>query len=247
MPTAFDMRATAWRKMKEGWLLPLLAGFSLAFLLGSLVDMAISKIGVWNGWITFVQVGDVIPVPEFCAQMGFELSPEWEETLAAVSIPQVTLAYRIVATVANVLWEGILAFGCAVIAIAVMRGGVKAFQVFSGFRWPFRTAALGLLRTLLIALGTLLLIAPGIYAAYSFRMAFFLLADNPEWTPVRALAESRRLMHGHRWRLFCLDVSFFGWFLLVLMTGGLAGIFVIPYHATATAAFYEDLLDRSGR
>ena len=247
MPTAFNMRATAWRKMKEGGLLPLLAGFSLAFLLGSLVDMAISKIGVWKGWITSVQVGDVVPVPEFFTQLGIELSPEWEEALAAVSIPQVTLAYRIVATVVNVLWEGVLAFGCAVIAIAVMRGGVKVFQVFSGFRWPFRAAALGLLRTLLVTLGTLLFIAPGVYAAYSFRMAFFLLADNPEWTPVRALAESRRLMHGHRWRLFCLDASFFGWGLLVVITGGLAGIFVIPYHAAATAVFYEDLLDRIGR
>ena len=54
-------------------------------------------------------------------------------------------------------------------------------------------------------------------------------------------------MHGHRWRLFCLDLSFLGWFMLVFATCGLAGIFVIPYHATATAAFYEDLLDRTER
>ena len=31
------------------------------------------------------------------------------------------------------------------------------------------------------------------------------------------------------------------------VTGGIAGIFVIPYHATASAAFYEDLLDRVER
>ena len=54
-------------------------------------------------------------------------------------------------------------------------------------------------------------------------------------------------MHGHRWRLFCLDISFFGWFLLVGVTFGLGGIFVMPYFATANAAFYEDLLDRAGR
>ena len=59
--------------------------------------------------------------------------------------------------------------------------------------------------------------------------------------------ESKKLMNGHRLRLFCLDASFFVWFLLVGVTFGLAGIFVVPYYATANAAFYEDLLDRTDR
>jgi len=149
--------------------------------------------------------------------------------------------------VVNALWEGVLAFGGSVIAIAAMRGGATAFQALSGFRWPFRTAGLGFLRMLLVFLWSLLLVVPGIRAAYSYRMAFYLLADHPDWAPGQAIAESKRLMHGHRWRLFCLDVSFLGWFLLVGVTRGLAGIFVMPYFATANAAFYEDLLDRDGR
>ena len=55
----------------------------------------------------------------------------------------------------------------------------------------------------------------------------------------------KKLMYGHRWRLACLDCSFIGWFLLVFVTWGLAGIFVMPYFAAANAAFYEDLLDRT--
>jgi len=55
----------------------------------------------------------------------------------------------------------------------------------------------------------------------------------------------KKLMYGHRWRLACLDCSFIGWFLLVVATWGLAGIFVMPYFAAANAAFYEDLLDRT--
>ena len=81
-------------------------------------------------------------------------------------------------------------------------------------------------------------------AAYSYRMAFMLMADHPDWSPAKALSESRRIMHGHRWRLACLDASFIGWFVLVGATFGLAGIFVAPYFAAANAAFYEDLLDR---
>ena len=77
-------------------------------------------------------------------------------------------------------------------------------------------------------------------------MAFLLLADHPDWSPWRAIQESKRLMRGHRWRLACLDASFIGWFLLVVVTFGFAGLFVTPYFATANAAFYEDLLDRTG-
>ena len=58
MPTACDMRATAWRKMKEGALLPLLAGFALLFLLGSLFDAAVDVFGKWQGWITHVPLVD---------------------------------------------------------------------------------------------------------------------------------------------------------------------------------------------
>ena len=241
MPTAYEMRATAWRKMKEGALLPLLAGFALIFLLGSLFDAAIDVFGKWQGWITHVPLVDVVD------QLGLELNPEQEKALGAITISQVTPAYRVAVLFMNALWDGVLAFGGSVIAIAAMREGATAFQALSGFRWPFRTAGLGLLRMVLVVLWSLLLVIPGLCAAYSYRMAFYLLADHPDWTPGQAIAESKRLMHGHRWRLFCLDFSFFGWFLLVGVTRGLAGIFVMPYYATANAAFYEDLLDRDGR
>lgn len=241
MPTAFDMRAAAWRKMKEGGLLPLLAGFAIVSLLGSLVGTAISQCGVWRGWVQVVSLADIFD------QLGYAYDPKFEQTLAATVVPLPEPAYQVASVLVNAAWEGVLAFGCAVLAISVMRGRATAFQALSGFRWPVRTAALGLLRTLRVALWTLLLVVPGICAAYSYRMAFYLLADNPDWSPWKALAESRKLMRGHRWRLACLDASFVGWFLLVALTFGLAGIFVVPYHATATAAFYEDLLDRAGR
>ena len=241
MPTALDIRAAAWRKMKEGGLLSLIAGFALAFLLGSLVDMAIRKFGLWQELIVNVPARDIFD------QLGVVVEPEQEKVLDALTIPQIDPVYGVSVLLAKMMWEGILAFGSAVIAISFMRGGATAFQVLSGFRWPFRTASLGLLRALLVFLWSLLLIVPGVCASYSYRMAFYLLADNPDWSPVRALKESKKLMYGHRWRLACLDFSFLGWFLFVVVTWGLAGLFVMPYFAAANAAFYEDLLDRVER
>ena len=238
------MRAAARGRMREGGLWPLLAGFALAFLLSSLADNLIAWIGAWGGWITHVSA------LELADAAGLVLAPEHEKILESVSIPQVAPVYRILLFLFNAAWEeGILAFGYAVLAIAVLRRGAKAFLVLSGFRWPLlpRTMALGVLRLLIVALFSLLLVVPGIVMAYSYRMAFMLLADNPDWSPWRALQESRQLMYGHRWRLACLDASFIGWFLLMWLTAGLAGLFVLPYFMTANAAFYEDLLDRTGR
>ena len=241
MPLAYEIRDAAWRKMKRGGLLPVLAGFAIVALLGSLVDMSLRQFGLWRGWI------QNISAPEFFNRLNIVCDPEVEQALESVFIPLPHPAYWGASFLATVAWEGVLAFGCAVLAISVMRGGAIAFQVFSGFRWPFRTASLGLLRVLLVFLWSLLLIVPGICAAYSYRMAFLLLADHPDWSPWKAVMESKKLMNGHRLRLFCLDASFFVWFLLVGVTFGRAGIFVVPYYATANAAFYEDLLDRTDR
>ncbi len=250
MPTAKEIRAAAWRRIKEGGLLPLVAGFALVMLLAYLADNAVNWYCMSRGWITKISVLDFLGETGFLADYAAEVTPEQEKVLSSTMLPLTSPTCRVIVFLVNAIWEhGILAFGCAVLAVSAMRNGAKAFLVLSGFRLPMllRTASLGILRIVIVALGLLLFILPGVLAAYSYRMAFMLLADNPDWSPVRALRESRQLMHGHRWRLFCLDASFFGWFLLVGATFGLAGIFVMPYFATANAAFYEDLLDRAGR
>ena len=250
MPTARYMRAAAWKRMKEGGLLPLLAGFSLAMLLVFLVESLLSWYCLSRGWIREIPVLDVLKESGLINAFNTQFSSNQEQILRAQTVSLFEPAGQVLVLLSNTIWKmGILAYGCAVLAISAMRGGAQAFQVFSGFRWSLlpRTVAISILRVVIVVLGLLLFILPGILAIYSYRMAYMLLADNPDWSPIRALQESRKLMNGNRWRLFCLDASFFGWFLLLLVTGGLAGIFVLPYFETAHAAFYEDLLDRAGR
>ena len=40
------------------------------------------------------------------------------------------------------------------------------------------------------------------------------MAEHPGLTANEAITESRRIMDGNKWRLFCLDLSFLGWELL---------------------------------
>jgi len=91
---------------------------------------------------------------------------------------------------------------------------------------------------------TLLFIIPGIIAAYRYSMAPYILAENPEITATEAIARSKQLMATNKWRLFCLELSFIGWWILAALTGGIGGVFLIPYTKAAITAFYLDLTGR---
>ena len=88
---------------------------------------------------------------------------------------------------------------------------------------------------------SLLFIIPGIVAAYSYAMAPYILAENPDMTVREAIAASKEMMRGSRWRLFCLGFSFIGWSMLCILTLGIGNLWLRPYREAAQAAFYRDL------
>lgn len=112
------------------------------------------------------------------------------------------------------------------------------FSQFSNFGAGF---CLWLLQGLFSFLWALLLIIPGIIASYRYAMAPFIILENPEMTASEAITASKDLMDGHKWELFCLDFSFFGWIILSTLTLGIGYLFVAPYMNAAHAAFYRNL------
>ena len=91
----------------------------------------------------------------------------------------------------------------------------------------------------LIALPTLLI--GSFILSLAYAMVPFILKDHPEYSAREALRASRHMMRGHKFDLFVLTLSFIGWFLLCLITFGLAYLWVGPYLTTAYAHFYEDI------
>lgn len=87
----------------------------------------------------------------------------------------------------------------------------------------------------------MLFVIPGIIKSYSYAMTFYIMADNPEIDGMEAITRSRQMMNGNKWRLFCLDFSFIGWFILCILTFGLLLLYVGPYMEAAHAAFYQSL------
>ena len=97
-----------------------------------------------------------------------------------------------------------------------------------------------ILSTIYIFLWTLLLIIPGIIKSYSYALTPYILVEHPEMSANEAIEESMRLMDGHKFDLFYLQLSFIGWAILSILSLGLGFFWLIPYQMTAQAAFYRD-------
>ena len=98
-----------------------------------------------------------------------------------------------------------------------------------------------LLRGLYVFLWSLLFIVPGIVAGYSYAMTDYILAENPNLTASQAIEQSKTMMYGNRWRLFCLQFSFIGWDILATLAFGIGHLWLTPYKQAATAAFYREV------
>lgn len=94
-----------------------------------------------------------------------------------------------------------------------------------------------ILSTIYIFLWTLLLIIPGIIKSYSYALTPYILVEHPEMSANEAIEESMRLMDGHKFDLFYLQLSFIGWAILSILSLGLGVFWLIPYQMTAQADF----------
>ena len=110
---------------------------------------------------------------------------------------------------------GPLELGLSIVWLRVLRGKeAYADMVFSGFGNFLLAMLLGLVRSIFIAIWSLLLVVPGVIAYYRYSTAFFILADNPATTPFAALTQSKYYMQGNKGSRFYLDLTFLGWFAL---------------------------------
>ena len=120
---------------------------------------------------------------------------------------------------------------------------VDGLNVGFGFGKNYRDIVFSMLGTQMITLlWTLLLIVPGIYKAYCWRLVPFIIADNPELSGKEARAKSNAMMNGSKWASFVLDLSFIGWKLVGALTFGILNIvFTNPYEAATDTELYLEL------
>ena len=165
----------------------------------------------------------------------------------------VMLIYSLIISTASSLTGGIVSMiitgpmmaGLAKTFLSLSRKGeIRVETMFEGFEDDFlQTMLIGLMSGIFTLLWSLLFIIPGIIKSYAYSMAYFIKVDHPEYQWKACLDESQRIMKGHKWDLFCLDLSFIGWILLSYVTCLIGAFWVSPYIQAAHVSFYESIKD----
>ncbi|WP_313180201.1 DUF975 family protein [Lacrimispora sp.] len=150
-------------------------------------------------------------------------------------------ASSVIFLVINIVVSTIIQFGYQSYCLKVAnRDDTMSYgDLFGSVRYLLKALGLILMVSLLTFLWTLLLIIPGIIAAYRYSQAIIIMVEDPSKGIMQCIRESKEMMVGHKWEFFVLELSFILWQLLGLVTCGLAFIYVYPYMKVTFANYYN--------
>lgn len=258
MKYAADFRAEARDALRGRWPVAILTGF-----VASLIGANIATGGGGGGNSNSDSDSTRMLIEEFTA------TDFWLQFRAVIIGLIVALVIWLIITI---VIGGAGKLGYAIFNLKLVDNKEVEFKdLFSQFHRLGDGFFMNFLVGLYTVLWTLLFVIPGIIKTYSYAMTPYILAENPGMTATEAITESRRIMDGNKWRLFCLSFSFIGWALLcatplLIALGILVGIavrtmslvtllwiiplsiplsigslFLTPYQETTYAAFYRDI------
>ncbi len=121
----------------------------------------------------------------------------------------------------------------AIIVLVIMLISMGTFDFDAGFTDGFKMFNLTIL--LIITL-----ILP-IWFSLRLALVYYLVSDYPQFPADAAISLSWKAMAGKEWKLVGLYLSYIGWYLLSIITIGIASLWWIPYMNTALANFYLDV------
>ena len=171
------------------------------------------------------------------------LHGNWTTAVLSYIVMELIIGVLAFTWIGSLLVAGPLTVGFSLVAVNIVRrNNPKIENLFAAFNDFARAFVLWLINTIFVALWTLLLIIPGIIKSLSYSMSYYILIDNPDISANDARKQSMQMMDGHKWRLFCLNLSFIGWILLSLLTFGILLFWVMPYMEVARVEFYQSLL-----
>ena len=256
MKYAADFRADAREALRGRWPIAILTGF-VASLIGAHIATSGGGSSNSNNDSTRAVVRD------------FQATEFWLQYRTLIIAAIVLLVIWLIVTI---VIGGAGKLGYATFNLKLVDNkDVALADLFSQFHRLGDGFCMNFLMGLYTLLWTLLFIIPGLIKTYSYAMTPYILAENPGMTATDAITESRRIMDGNKWRLFCLGVSFIGWGLLcaaptlialfivsrmAIETQNLAvllwiipasipsfigSLFLNPYQEAAWAAFYRDI------
>ena len=214
-----EIKADARESLKGNWLVAIIA----SFIAGTFTAAGSGVSSTGAGEVDFSKLG------EFSS----------DEIIAAFAV---LAGCVLIGLVLTIVLSSLISIGYAQFNIDLVEGKEpKISTMFSKGRQIGTTILANILIFIRVLLGTILFVIPGIIASYKYSMVNYIIAENPGITAREALEMSKEMMKGNKFRFFMFGLSFFGWALVVVLTFGIASIWVAPYMQASFAKFYREI------
>lgn len=132
------------------------------------------------------------------------------------------------------------------IAILIANGHIPKysdlFKSFDNYKITLNYILASTLFMIIVLLGLLALIIPGIYLAIRLQFYKFLVIENENMRPIETLKESMRMTKGHFWDLLGFVIVILVMNLIGAIPFGLGLIITVPLTIVASALLYKKLL-----
>jgi len=164
--------------------------------------------------------------------------------LLASMLPQIALQFapqNILLNIVVICVSAYIQLGLAVYCIGLYKGDeVNYVTIFSRFK-GLKPIVFILILSVVIMLGFILLIIPGIILSLMYSQVFYILADDPDIGAIEAFNKSEKMMRGHKWQLFMLNLEAALYIFAGIFTLFIWWAWLIPRYSVAIAGFYEEL------
>ncbi|MDD2217344.1 MAG: DUF975 family protein [Eubacteriales bacterium] len=123
----------------------------------------------------------------------------------------------------TLLMTGPFTLGYMIVVLGIFRGveNVSPAWIFYGWERTIKSIALFIILTIVISVGFIILLIPGIILSIRYSQVYYIFADHTDWSIMQIMKESARLMKGNYAKYFFLQLSFLGWVLIASVFGGM--------------------------
>ena len=149
---------------------------------------------------------------------------------------------KMFSSLVSFLIMGLFYFGLYNFYLKISRNKeVEVNELWSKTNMYLPFIGISILVGILVSIGTMLFIIPGIILALCYSQVYYIILDDEKTGITDAMKKSREMMKGHKWELFVLILSFIGWMLLGILTFGILYLWLIPYMQVTMCNFYNEI------
>ena len=133
----------------------------------------------------------------------------------------------------------VIAVGLASFSLSIIEGQIDINKLKDGLSIVNKAFIFYVLYIVIVVLGFICLIVPGIIFSLMFSQVYYILCKDPEIEVIDAFKKSAAMMNGHKWQYFKLSLRYTFYFFLSIFTLFIWALWLFPQMYTSYALFHK--------